>query len=232
MLDAVIGERLGFARSRDVRSLIEGNRTKLESYGEVYAAAPKTSHKGGRPARAYYLNEGQALVICALTRTPQAAAVSRELIEAFMAWRRGPVQFQPPPPDGAKNDSMSFFANMETARADAAPEKGTGPHQRIIQCVKRLEGAQALLWFDQPGDVRRAGELVDLVAEELRDISHGVDLDERDREMVKRAMGGMRLDRIAEQFGCSARTVQRALAAARRAGYPAPSGRLHRQAGE
>lgn len=44
------------------------------------------------PARdGYYLNEGQTLVLCALSRAPAAAAVRRTLIEVFMAWRRGAI---------------------------------------------------------------------------------------------------------------------------------------------
>ncbi|WP_085090269.1 hypothetical protein [Azospirillum oryzae] len=37
----------------------------------------------------YWLNEGQVLVICMLSRTPQAAQVRKEVIEVFMAYRRG-----------------------------------------------------------------------------------------------------------------------------------------------
>jgi hypothetical protein len=45
--------------------------------------------KGGRPGKAYYLNEGQALVICALSRTPKAVEVRKLIIDVFMAWRQG-----------------------------------------------------------------------------------------------------------------------------------------------
>jgi lambda repressor-like predicted transcriptional regulator len=91
VLDLVVAERLGFDRPRDIRKLIERSRDELTSYGEICATvAQNTDPKGrGRPGREYWLNEPQALLICALSRTPQAAEVRRQLITVFMAWRRG-----------------------------------------------------------------------------------------------------------------------------------------------
>lgn len=89
ILDTMLAERLEFSYAPEVRRLIERNRDELEMHGEVYVTATQTSLKGGRPGKAYYLNEGQALVICALSRTPKAAEVRKLLIDVFMAWRRG-----------------------------------------------------------------------------------------------------------------------------------------------
>lgn len=89
MSDLRIGEVLGFNRPRDIRKLIAANLNELNSYGEVCDAASQTAVTGGRPTKEYYLNEGQALVICALSRTPKAAEVRKAIIEVFMAYRNG-----------------------------------------------------------------------------------------------------------------------------------------------
>lgn len=91
--DLTIAERLGFADKHDVRRLVTRNKTELETYGEIVSGTvPETSSRGGRPGKSYYLNEGQCLVLCALSRTPQAAAVRKAIIEVFMAHRRGAVE--------------------------------------------------------------------------------------------------------------------------------------------
>ena len=98
--DLVLGERLGFDRPRKIRDIIARNRVELEVYGElpqksgIRAVSPHSGAKGasavnGRTGSAYYLNEGQALVICALSRTEKAAQIRKLIIDVFMAWRRG-----------------------------------------------------------------------------------------------------------------------------------------------
>ena len=87
--DVDIGLRLEFDRPRDIRKLIERHSTELLSYGEVCATVARTSPKGGRPSTEYWLNEGQTLLVCMFARTPAAAEVRRQVIEVFMAWRRG-----------------------------------------------------------------------------------------------------------------------------------------------
>jgi hypothetical protein len=88
--DLALASRLGFTDPHKVRTLIARNADELASYGEVSATVAETSSaKGGRPGREYWLNEGQALLVCALSRTPQAAVVRKSLIDVFMAWRAG-----------------------------------------------------------------------------------------------------------------------------------------------
>lgn len=93
ILDVTLAERLGFERDRNIRNIIERNQTELADYGNLLHREAKSRDLigRGRPGRAYYLNEGQALVICALSRTPAAARVRRALIEVFMAFRRGEI---------------------------------------------------------------------------------------------------------------------------------------------
>lgn len=82
---------LGFNRPADVRELIARNHDELGAYGSFPCRTENPGKQGGRPGKAYYLNEGQALVICALSRTLQAAQVRKALIDVFMAYRAGKV---------------------------------------------------------------------------------------------------------------------------------------------
>ena len=88
--DLDLAENLHFARATSIRDLIARNRDELETYGNLPCRADN-SIGAGRPGSAYYLNEGQALVICALSRTPKAAQVRKQIIDVFMAWRQGKI---------------------------------------------------------------------------------------------------------------------------------------------
>lgn len=85
ILDLVIAEQLGFARPRKIRDLIRRHWTELESYGTI--SPPGSGVYRGQPMAEYWLNEPQTLLVCALSRTPKAAEVRRELIRVFVAAR-------------------------------------------------------------------------------------------------------------------------------------------------
>lgn len=87
VFDLHLAANLGMASIYEIRRTIAKNRNELEMYGEL--SGQRTKSTGGRPGKAYYLNEGQALVICALSKTPRAAEVRKLIIDVFMAWRRG-----------------------------------------------------------------------------------------------------------------------------------------------
>lgn len=89
--DIDLAEKLDFSAPRQIRELIARNRDELEAYGGLSCRTTNPGKQGGRPSQAYYLNEGQALVICALSRTAKAAAVRKMLIEVFMAYREGKI---------------------------------------------------------------------------------------------------------------------------------------------
>lgn len=84
--DLCLAAALGFDRPRDVRKLIERNSPELLAYSGLCATVARTS---GRPATEYWLTEPQALLVCMFARTDNAAAVRRQVIDVFMAWRRG-----------------------------------------------------------------------------------------------------------------------------------------------
>lgn len=92
ILDVTLASALAFSSKYKIRDIIDRNNEELADYGRVFTIAVKTTASGGRPGKAYYLNEGQALAICALSRTPAAAQVRKALIELFMAYRRGELK--------------------------------------------------------------------------------------------------------------------------------------------
>ena len=83
--DLDLAERLGYERHRDIRQLIERLEPEL---GEVCGTVPQTAkNKGGRPGREYWLTEEQAYLVAAKSETPEAIAITKLLIRAFIAAR-------------------------------------------------------------------------------------------------------------------------------------------------
>lgn len=105
--DVDLAERLEFGRVTSIRILIARNAAELELYGSLHRRDANPGKQGGRPGKAYYLNEGQALVICALSRTPVAARIRKALVDVFMAYRQGKIVYvkehyrKPPTPKPA-----------------------------------------------------------------------------------------------------------------------------------
>ena len=114
ILDLTVAARLGYERPTDIRELIARNEGELSTYGEVFRAARKTpSAKGGRPSEDIYLNEGQALVICALSRTPKAAAVRKAIIEEVGTKHDNAGQWVlPGSPPGAGGNDLDVAADV------------------------------------------------------------------------------------------------------------------------
>lgn len=56
------------------KDLIRPNMAELEGFGNI-GETPQNTGKAGRPAKVFYLNEQQALLICMFSRTEKAAAV-------------------------------------------------------------------------------------------------------------------------------------------------------------
>lgn len=89
VLDLHVAEALEYAQPRDVRKIITRRMEELQRYGEVCATVAQTSPAGGRPGNEFHLNEGQALLVCALSETAKAADAREILIKTFMDWRSG-----------------------------------------------------------------------------------------------------------------------------------------------
>lgn len=92
VLDATLASNLGMAQPLNIRAKIVANFEEISMHGEVVTETVKTSAKGGRPGKAYYLNEPQALLICMWSNTAKAAAVRKMLIDVFMEYRRGKIE--------------------------------------------------------------------------------------------------------------------------------------------
>lgn len=140
--DVALAERLGFAvgREYEIRRLVERNLPELRTYGTVFVTVTKTSKAGGRPGKDYWLNVGQALVLCALSRTPQAAAVRKQVITVFMAYRAGtlgapalpiatpalpaPAQPEPDRLAAVEQGLATLRADLAAWRKPAKPERG------------------------------------------------------------------------------------------------------------
>jgi len=89
MRDIDIAEALGFSRARDFRKLILRCMVALGSFGEVTRAMPSRVDKHNPEKREYWLNEHQTFYICTQSKTENAFAVTRQIINMFVAWRHG-----------------------------------------------------------------------------------------------------------------------------------------------
>jgi hypothetical protein len=88
VLDLKLAEALGLEAPLSIRIVIKRNQPEIGRYGEVLSCGLKTSARGGRPTREYWLNEAQAILIAMFSRTERAADVREQVIRTFMAYRR------------------------------------------------------------------------------------------------------------------------------------------------
>jgi hypothetical protein len=87
-LDLATG--LGYKDVHEIRGLIQTLLSDLAKLGQVSVVATETSGpSGGRPSKTYWLNEPQAYLVCANTRTPRAAEFRLLLVKVFMMYKRG-----------------------------------------------------------------------------------------------------------------------------------------------
>jgi len=89
--DIRIQEALGYADLQHLHKIIRRHSGELEAYGEVYTQSVRKSGPG-RPALNFLLNEEQALLVCMFARTAKAHEARRQIVEVFLAWRRGDLQ--------------------------------------------------------------------------------------------------------------------------------------------
>lgn len=118
--DTRLAQALGFARPRVIRELIERNRAELERYDSI--AVRHGAYRGKEYAE-YWLTEGQALCLAALSNAPRAPEARHTLISVYMAFRHGqtapavpePVQGMPSYCKGcAYHETNAFVAMCNT----------------------------------------------------------------------------------------------------------------------
>lgn len=135
ILDTRLGEALGFGRSTSIRVLIERNRAEMERYGEVCITAMQTAGiQGGRPGKAYWLTEGQALCLSALSNAPNAPDVRQMLIEVYMAYRRGESCPTAAPEADIVTRVRSLYATGRYRQIDLARDFGLHQNQVSAMC--------------------------------------------------------------------------------------------------
>ena len=99
--DIRLAEALGFGRPADVRELIERHREALDRFGEVIRTVRKTSSRGGRPGRTFWLNKRQCLYLCTKSEAARATEVTIQMVEVFdaqLAGRLAPQTAEPAAP--------------------------------------------------------------------------------------------------------------------------------------
>lgn len=91
--DARLSEVLGYDRPSRVRDLIGRRRDEILDHGTLpQVAAVIVAGNGARmDVEEYHLNEAQALLVCMFARTEKAAIVRKQVIDVFLAWRRGEI---------------------------------------------------------------------------------------------------------------------------------------------
>ena len=91
VLDTDLAAALGMAQPLNIRATIERNREELECFGPIHTVREMVLVGSGarRAVSAFYLNEEQALTLCAMGRTQRAKEVRGMLIKVFVAYRRG-----------------------------------------------------------------------------------------------------------------------------------------------
>lgn len=134
--DLLLAERLGFERSTSVRVLIRNHAEDLRRYGALHQSNAKT---GGRPGQEYYLNEGQALRLCTLSRTDRAAEITHQVITVYQAYRKGQLQ---PAGFNLENLVEAVAARLERtienrvqARIEQDPRVAVGAFRQTLQLL-------------------------------------------------------------------------------------------------
>lgn len=157
--DLKLAEALGYEKVHNIRQLIERNLRELEGHGGIFCAAqkndPDTPRGRGRPGMEYWLNEPQALLVTMFARTERAAAVRREIIDVFIAWRRGLLpptppqapQLPPPAPGGETAPRPPLIPSPPLAPAfeDWARSAGVPDLLRYCSEVRLTAGKSAAL---------------------------------------------------------------------------------------
>lgn len=88
--DVELGERLKYSRPIRIRQVIQ----ELVKSGKLkdvlfVTDAVKNPEGRGRPGKAFYLTEVQAVIVITNSGTPTANALTQEIAEVFVAWRHG-----------------------------------------------------------------------------------------------------------------------------------------------
>lgn len=164
--DLTLAGRLGYEKPHSVRKLIERNRDELAAHGLVVTRPSSFFHDGeksrrtGRPGTAYLLNEGQALVVCALSRTPIAAKVRQDIIAVYMAHRTRNGSWSIPG-QAAERAALREICERGHAYPCEQPitlEDPVTVATHVLVIPARAELLHALALFDDDDDLEDGGD--------------------------------------------------------------------------
>ena len=83
-----LGQALGFARLTNFHRLVRQHLDELADLGGLSLFKEQKSGRG-RPGEVYFLNEHQSIAVSMWAETPAARSIRREIIDLFVAYRRG-----------------------------------------------------------------------------------------------------------------------------------------------
>jgi hypothetical protein len=135
--DLDIAEWLGLEQPRTIRTVIENNRSELELHGNLMAL-PSYSGERGRPGTDYWLIFEQAMVLCAVSRTPRAVEVRTVMVQVFTK---------------VVNGGISTLPRMELRALEVAADRIVTPilvverefHSQVLTRMDRHEGRLAFV---------------------------------------------------------------------------------------
>ncbi|TNF21834.1 MAG: hypothetical protein EP318_06070 [Rhodobacteraceae bacterium] len=117
-----LAKALGFARHDYLIRLMRSRIEELEDFGRIFRFEEEKSGPGRRK-QGYLFNEHQAVALCMWADTAKARQARMQIIEVFLAWRRGDLhglaamrQQDVPVPEACPRDDFEASANRsETA---------------------------------------------------------------------------------------------------------------------
>lgn len=133
--DLDIAERLGFTRSRNIRSLIERNRAELETFGTCFTVKHVVR---GNLVTEFWLNEEQALLVSVLSNAENAPAVRSMLIRTFVAWRRGHLAETPGSITDLSREVRNTLGGMIKRNAGVVVREELAPVQADIAALRAM----------------------------------------------------------------------------------------------
>lgn len=196
--DTDAAARLGFARPRDIRKLIE--RLWPENARPIQRAT--VAHRNVRGGGVqeyrvdeYWLTEAELLKLCARAETKVAEAVLDEMIAVYMAVRRGLLPRPSPavPPQLAAEVDALRAAVVELQRELASGTIGPDvAHEKIVTPLRRIAALRGATSRDRKAERARLDRKLLGVAE----VHVGEWLDAAIRDARKRPAGQLTLDGV------------------------------------
>lgn len=137
---------LGFAKIGNLHRLIKKNEDELHDFGRLILLEEKRTQGRGALTRSYLLNEHQSVALCMWASTPKARAARREIIEVFVAYRRGTLE-----PKGRDEENHA----ERRARIETALQRSRQAGRDLRQGKRRRTLTQAVtdhsVWIRERG---------------------------------------------------------------------------------